>query len=136
MEQSHYRFKMAVGQNLILRGSSNFETLESYQEFLEDIMIRRNKTRDQRFAVEVKTLRELPDRRLEDYTEIPDVKVTRFSTISVRKNVYSVDSRLIGSKVKVRVHGDSLDVWYAGKWAASMPRLRGKGDIRSTTGTL
>ncbi len=136
VEQSHHRFKLAVGQNLILRGSRNFETLGAYQEFLEEIMCRRNKTRDQRFAEEVKALRELPERKLEDYTEIPDVKVTRFSTISVRKNVYSVDSRLIGSKVKVRVHSDRLDVWYAGVCTASMPRLRGRGGLRSTTGTL
>jgi hypothetical protein len=127
VEQSHHRLKLAVGQNLILRGSRNFETLGAYREFLEEIMVKRNKTRDQRFSEEVKTLRELPGKRLEDFTEIDDVKVTRFSTISVRKNVYSVESRLIGSKVKVRVHSDHLDVWYAGVCAASMQRLRGKG---------
>ena len=127
VEQSHHRFKLAVGQNLILRGSRNFQTREAYQEFLQEIMIKRNKTRSERFSEEVKTLRELPDRRLEDYTETAPVNVTRFSTISVRKNVYSVDSRLIGSKVKVRVYGDKLEVWYNSKCVLCMPRLRGKG---------
>jgi len=126
VEQSHYRFKQAVGQNLILRGSRNFETREIYEEFLQEIMIRRNKTRSQRFSEEVKTLRELPNRRLDDYTEKSGVKVTRFSTIAVRSNVYSVNSSLIGSSVKVRIHSEKLEVMYAGKCVASMPRLRGK----------
>jgi len=103
VEQSHYRLKLAVEQNLILRGSRNFETREAYQEFLEEIMVKRNKTRSDRFAEEVKTLQALPDRRLEDYTELAGVRVSTFSTISVRKNVYSVSSQLIGSKVNVRI---------------------------------
>ena len=128
VEQSHYRFKQAVAQNLILRGSRNFEDLSAHKAFLEDIMIRRNKMRDQIFSEEVKALRDLPDRRLEDYTMVsPLVTVTRFSTISVRKNVYSVDSRLIGSKVNVRLFGDKLEVWYSGTRVTTLPRQRGSG---------
>ena len=82
--------------------------------------------RSEKLREEMKTLQGLPGRRLEDYTEVRGIRVTKFSTISVRKNVYSVHSRLIDSLVNVRVYSDILEVWYAGKCVASMPRLRGK----------
>ena len=47
------------------------------------------------------------------------------SVIRVQKNTYSVDSRLIGEEVDVRIHADHLQVWYAQKEVERMPRLRG-----------
>lgn len=60
------------------------------------------------------------------------------STISVDRNVYSVNSRLIGEQVQIRVHAEHLEVWYAqrlvpqsaGTIVESLPRLRGRGKHR------
>ena len=38
--------------------------------------------------------------------------VSRFSTIAVAGNVYSVPSRLIGTSVLIRVHSDNLDAYH------------------------
>ena len=46
-------------------------------------------------------------------------------TIRVDGNTYSVDSRLIGEDVEVRVHADELQVWYAQGQVDTLPRLRG-----------
>ena len=127
VEQSHHRLKQAIDQELRLRGSRNFRDRESYWRFIQDLMIRRNKGRSQRFAEELKVLGELPARRLEDFT-LEKVRVSKFSTISVRKNVYSVDSRLIGHQVKVRIYAETLQVWYGQKKVSQLPRLRGKGN--------
>ncbi len=71
-------------------------------------------------------MRRLPERRLEDYTrEI--VKVSRNSTVLVRRNLYSVSSRLIGERVEVRVYAEHLEVWYGQARVEQMPRLRGSG---------
>ena len=129
VEQSHHRLKQAVDQELRLRGSRNFKDRESYTRFIQEMMIRRNKGRSQRFAEELKVLGALPGRRLEDFTVVK-VRVSKFSTISVRKNVYSVDSRLIGHQVKVRIYADKLEVWYGQQNVAQFPRLRGKGNHR------
>jgi hypothetical protein len=45
----------------------------------------------------------------------------------VKSNVYSVDSRLIGEKVEVRLYADTVEVWYAQRCIEKMMRLRGKG---------
>lgn len=126
VEQSHHRFKQAVDQELMLRGSRDFENRKAYEKFLKEMLIRRNQMRSQRFAEELKSLRELPARRLEDYTE-SQARVSKFSTISVRKNVYSVNSRLIGEKVKVRLSADHLEIYFGGQRIERLPRLRGEG---------
>ena len=87
-------------------------------------MIRRNGLRTKRLNEELQVLRELPARRLEDYTE-EEARVSRFSTISVRNNVYSVDSRLIGEKVRVRIYGEKIIIRYGGQKIETLPRLRG-----------
>jgi hypothetical protein len=44
----------------------------------------------------------------------------------VERNVYSVDSRLIGERVDVRLYADHLEVWFAGRVVERLGRLRGK----------
>lgn len=127
VEQSHYRLKQALDQEMRLRGSRNFPDRESYTRFIEEVMIRRNKGRTQRFAEEIKVLGKLPARRLDDFTT-ETVRVSKFSTISVRRNTYSVDSRLIGHGVKVKIYADTLEIWYGQQNVCQLPRLRGRGN--------
>jgi len=126
VEQSHYRFKRAVAQALSLRGSRDFSSREEYAQFLRELLWRRNALRRERLAAEVEVLRALPERRLEDHSA-ERLKVTRNSTIMVRRNIYSVPSQLIGEAVEVRVFAERLAVWYGGVCVAEMERLRGTG---------
>jgi hypothetical protein len=41
--------------------------------------------------------------------------VTSWSTIRVKHNTYSVPSRLIGERVRVRIFEERLEVWYASR---------------------
>jgi transposase len=126
VEQSHHRFKRAVEQALLLRGRRDFASREEYTEFLRELLRRRNSVRRERLATELAVLRPLPGRRLEDYS-VEVVKVTRNSTITVRHNLYSVPSQLIGERVEARVFAEQLQVWFGGSCVAQMPRLRGEG---------
>jgi hypothetical protein len=90
------------------------------------MLVRRNTLRRELVAEEVKTLRGLPERRLEAFTK-ESLKVSRNSTIYVRDNHYSVPSQLIGERVEVRIYGAHLEVWYAGEMVERMERLRGEG---------
>lgn len=126
VEQSHHRFKRAVGQALSLRGTRDFATRDNYADFLRMLLQRRNSLRRERLATELTVLRPLPARRLEDYSVVM-VKVTRNSTIAVRDNLYSVPSPLIGERVEVRVFAEQLQVWFGSRCVAKMPRLRGEG---------
>jgi hypothetical protein len=56
--------------------------------------------------------------------------VSRFSTIQVLRNTYSVPSRLIGSTLLVRVRSETLEVYRATTHLLTMPRLLGHGQHR------
>lgn len=128
-EQSHWQFKRALEQALLLRGSRDFGGRAAYTEFLTCLFAQRNAGRQQRLAEEVPLLRPLPPRRLEACRRLW-VRVDRGSTIHVRCNAYSVASRLIGEKVEVRVYAERLEVWYAQQLVETLPRLRGRGKHR------
>jgi hypothetical protein len=52
------------------------------------------------------------------------------SLIHVDRNAYSVNSRLIGQKVEVRLYVQHLEVWYGQKKVEELPRLRGRNQHR------
>lgn len=126
VESSHAGFKTAVDQALMLRGSRDFESVEAYGQFLEDIADGRNAGRQKRLAEEHEVLRQLPAHRLEGFRKL-SAKVNKGSLIQVLGNTYSVHSRLLGEKVEARVYADHVEVWYAQKRVDQFPRLRGRG---------
>lgn len=125
VEQSHHRYKKAVDQALLLRGSRDFASRQEYEDFLQGLVEQRNGGRQARLAEERAHLRALPERRLEAL-KVVRVRVTRGSTIHVQHNLYSVPSRLIGEWVEVRVYAEHLEVWYGQQRLEWVPRLRGE----------
>jgi ribosomal protein S21 len=126
VEQAHHRFKRAVEQEMILRGSRDFLSRADYEAFLDEIVNRRNGRRREKLQQELAVMRRLPERRTEDWSRW-NGKVSAFSTVNVKHNIYSVDSRLIGEQIDVRVYGESLEVWHGGQVIERIPRLRGSG---------
>jgi hypothetical protein len=124
VEQSHYRFKTCVKQALMLRGSRNFENIDEYNRFLQDLVIQRNKGKSKRFEEDLKHLHPLPESRL-NTDKIFTPKVTKNSTISINSNIYSVHSGLIGERLKVRQKSDSLEIWLGTDLVDLVPRIRG-----------
>jgi hypothetical protein len=126
VEQRHYRFKKALDQALMLRGSRDFASRDEYAAFVGKLFAQLNSGRKERLAGELKVLRRLPQRRLESCKRLR-LRVGPSSTIRVNHNVYSVDSRLIGELVEVRLYVEHLEVWYAQRRVETIPRLRGEG---------
>jgi hypothetical protein len=129
VEQRHHRFKRALAQALMLRGSSDFSDRSEYTAFLRKLFAQLNAGRRDRLAEELAVLRRLPLRRLETFRQT-DVRVSQSSTIRVQHNVYSVNSRLIGEEVRVKAYVEHLEVWYAQRCVEALPRLRGEGKHR------
>lgn len=130
VEQRHHRLKRAVEQALLLRGSREFADRGEYEGFLTGLFAQLNAGRKARFAEERAVLRALPARGLEACTTIAALRVSGGSTISVKNNVYSVDSRLIGEKLKVKLYAERLELWYGQRSLQNIPRLRGEGKHR------
>ncbi len=139
VEQAHYRFKQAVDQALRVRGSRDFATRAAYAAFLHEVVRRRNLTRQPRLAEERPVLRPLPATPLAPCRELR-VPVSRFSTVQVLRNTYSLPAQLIGLTVLVRVRAETLEVYHGTAHLHTMPRLHGQGqhriDYRHVIGSL
>jgi hypothetical protein len=129
VEQRHYRFKRALDQALLLRGSRDFADRPAYAVFLGALFARLNAGRRARFEEERQVLRPLPAWRLGSARRLA-VRVGPSSTIRVQKNVYSVHSRLREELVEVRLTAEWVEVWYAQRRIEKLPRLRGEGKHR------
>jgi hypothetical protein len=125
VEQRHHRFKVALDQALMLRGSRDFADREEYARFLRELFAQLNAPRQGRLLAERARLRPLPSARL-DVARWLGATVGPASTIRVLKNTYSVPSRLIGEGVRVRVEVEQLEVWYGQRRVERLPRLRGQ----------
>jgi hypothetical protein len=134
VEQAHFRFKQAVDQALRVRGSREFPDRAAYARFLQGLVKQRNLTRQARWVEERAVLRPLPATPLALCRELR-VAVSRFSTIQVLRNTYSVPSRLIGSTVLVRVRSEVLEVYRGTAHLLTVPRLVGQGQHRIDTTT-
>jgi hypothetical protein len=129
VEQAHHRFKEALDQALRARGSRDFRDRAAYDRFLQEVARRRNATRAARWAEERAALRPLPALPLRPCREL-HATVTRFSTLTVLRNTYSVPSRLIGAGVLVRVRAETLEVFAGTAHLLTLPRLAGTGRVR------
>jgi len=129
VESSHGQFKRAVDQALRVRASRDFRDRAAYEQFLAELVRRRNATRAVRFEQERAELRPLPAAPLLPCKEVL-VKVNRFSLIRVQGNAYSVPSRLIGAKLRVRIRAETLELYHGASLALRLPRLVGRNRSR------
>jgi len=113
----------------MLRGSRDFETWKEYEKFLDRLFYQLNAAREGRLREEMSKLKPLPRYRLDDCQK-KVVRVGPASTIRILHNTYSLNSRLIGEMVKVRVYAQHLEIWYGQKHIDTLPRLKGEGGSR------
>jgi hypothetical protein len=124
VESPHGHLKGRIEQALLLRGSTDFETVAAYETFVMQVTAQYNRPRLCRLEQEKPALRPLPPHRFADY-DIEQLTVRRTSTIEVRRVVYSVPPRLIGHKVTVRIFHDRLQVLLGRTIACELVRLHG-----------
>lgn len=129
VEQGNNRIKRAVDQALMLRGSRDFESRAEYEAFLRDLFARLNAGRRERFEAERRMLRPLPQAACATWREIT-ARVSSFSQVRVLSNVYSVDSRLIGERLRVRIRAEAIELFHGQRLVQTCPRLYGKGKAR------
>src|SRR5437660_1908037 len=108
IESPHGHLKRAIEDALLLRGSRDFDTVEAYRRFVDEIVGRRNARNGKRLDLERPALQALPARRTTDYEETI-VTVTSTSGFSLKKVFYSVPSRLIGHRLRVRLYDDRIE---------------------------
>ena len=129
IEAPHGHLKRAVEDALLLRGSRDFDTVAGYRAFIDALVGRRNARDRKRIDAERAVLRPLPNRRAEDGEEAM-VTVTSSGGFMLRNVFYTAPSRLIGHRLRVRIHDDRIEVFLGGTHLMTLPRGRGYGDNR------
>jgi hypothetical protein len=123
IESSHGHLKKAIADELLLRGSREFEDLATYRRFIDEVVGRRNARNRKRIEIERVALKPLPDRRTTDYEEAR-VLVTSSGGFILRRVFYSVPSRLIRHRLNVYLYDDRLDCFLGSTHLLTLRRGR------------
>jgi len=122
IEKSHDLLKNDIRQQLMLRGSNDFNSVTEYEEFIQKIIARRNGARSDRLLEEIKLLKSLPEKRY--YApEILELTVTKSSTIRIDQVTYSVPSRLIGYNLRAYIYQGEIKLYYGTQLVCEMPKI-------------
>ena len=127
IEGPHAHLKMALQQALLLRGSGEFADLHAYRRFVDEVVGRANAGRRKALEIERSRLNVLPVRRTDDFEE-ELVTVTRSGGFFLRRIFYTVPSRLIGHRLRVRLYDDRLECFLGGTRVLILRRGRAGKD--------
>jgi hypothetical protein len=129
VESANGALKRRLDQALLLRGNRDFESVEAWQAFVDEVVRKANKARGQRVTEDIEAMRELNVAKLPEFTE-ELARVSERTTIRVSRCTYSVPSRLIGEVLHVRVYEDRIEAYYGDAIQLSCERLRGRNQKR------
>lgn len=124
IESSHGHLKSSVQDALLLRGVAEFADLGAYRRFIDEIVSRKNARNGKRIDAERALLQSLPRERTCDWEET-FVYVTSSGGFTLRKVFYTVPSRLIGHRLRVRLYDDRLDLLLGATLLMTLERGRG-----------
>ena len=127
IESPNGHLKRTIEDALIMRGSRDFEDLSAYRRFVDEIVGRINARNAKRIDAERACLRPLPARRTTDYEEVT-LRVTSSGGFILRKVFYTVPSRLIGHRLRVRLYDDRLELFLGGTALMTLERGRPSRD--------
>ena len=123
IESSHGHLKQALAQALLLRGSNDFADLPRYRRFVAEVVGRANADRRRALEIERPFLKSLPPRRTTDFEE-DLVTVTRNGGFLLRRVFYTVPSRLIGHRLRVRIYDERIECFLGSEPVLNLPRGR------------
>jgi hypothetical protein len=123
IEASHGHLKRTMAQALLLRGSSDFADLAVYRRSVAETVGRANADRRRELEIERPLLESLPPRRTTDFEE-DLIVVTRSGGFLLRRVFYTVPSRLIGHRLRVRIYDDRIECFLDGEPVLTLPRGR------------
>ncbi len=121
IESAHGHLKQALEDALLLRGTRDFTDLDAYRAFVDEVVGRRNANNRKRVELERASLADLPQRRTSDFEE-KVIPVTSSGGFILRRVFYTVPSRLIGHRLRVRIFDDRLECFLGSTQVAVLRR--------------
>ena len=128
-EASHGALKRRLEQLLIVRGSRDFESVRSYEQWVQGSIERANSLREEKLREELAVMRSLPANRFPEFVEI-STPVTSWGTVRIKNNCYSVPSRLCHETIRARVFEDRVEIFHVGVHQLTVERILGRSRHR------
>jgi len=128
VEASNNALKRRLYQHLLLRGHKDFPSVEAWEAWAQNVCRLAN-ARRRGVEEELAAMRPL---RVDAFAEFDEwrIKVSEESTLLVKRNTYSVPSRLVGKYVRVRLYEMTMEVWFADRRLLVIPRILGEYKTR------
>ena len=122
VESAHAKIKNRIKQELRLRGSADFNTVEDYEIWIKDIIATSNRRNSRDFKGEQSALQPLPKMKGSDY-EIKSVKVSTLGMINVKGMVYSVPTRLVGNSLTLHIKQKIIEGYIGSSLVITLDRV-------------
>lgn len=129
IESPHGHVKRRIKQAFLLRGSYDFDSVEEYQKWLDEVIHNHNRRNAKNIDIERLSLQPLPETKAADYDEVI-AKVSSSTTIQVRCSVYTVPPRLIGYHLRIKLYSDRLECYLGSSYLFDLKRVYGQGKKR------
>jgi len=130
IEGPHGHLKRRLDQALRRRASRDFVSIEAWREFVEAVVAKQNRRHATRIDQERALLKPLPARRTTDFTMV-SATVTRNSTVSIERVIYTVPSRLVGRRLNAHLYDNRIEIFLGPDRVLSTPRVRVKFPARA-----
>lgn len=122
IEAAHRHLKAQIEQAIKVRGSHDFTSRAQYEQFIDELVQRRNRRVHDNYLREKRQLQSLPHNKSVNYSE-RYVSVSRSSTISIQRVTYTVPSRLIGCRLLARVYDNKIELFFSCELAFELERI-------------
>lgn len=122
VERSNGLIKASLENQLALRRSKDFNSVEEYQAFIDKIVAKRNLQRKAKVTEEIECLADLPEGKWYSAIKLP-VRVHSDSTVHIEGATYSVPSRTIGNTLSAYVYPDKIELTFGGANIATMDKV-------------
>jgi hypothetical protein len=130
VESAHGHLKNRIRQELILRGHGDFNSVASYDEWLQNIILSSNNRNSQDFSTEKQALQALPQHKTMDY-DLTSTTISKLSMMIVRNMTYSVPSRLAGHTLTLHVYQARIEGYLGDSQVLNIERqYKGKQSTR------
>lgn len=121
VESSHGHIKNRIAQELVLRGSNDFNSVSEYEKWVHDIVKLSNKRNCKDFQTEQLALQPLPKYKTNDY-EVKSIKISNLGIIIVKGMRYSVLSSLSGHSATIHIYQNEIQIFLGSSFVFSFER--------------
>lgn len=122
IESPHRHLKDRIDHNLVMRGSTDFASLEEYMDFIQLTTKDHNRPASELLPMEQAALKSLPASRGVDFEDY-SLRVLSTSMITVRQVSYTVPRSFISQVLYVKLYMDRLECYLGGAHAITLKRI-------------